>query len=645
MSFWPLQAMKLEPEMVPGTSKWISSTLKDSTKMVLDLSSLLSRETTNATEEIAQFVSLAIHNQIDVSSEPLSDHESENDTSKKNHYPVEDPVSKTDLGKKHRSTSALVADMNSLPPSRYLDEKPNYEETLDLSPIDRGNENSPRSYATAPTGTIQFDKEELQRLQKDGIHHAKEMPEHSTELGKNEENEIPEAHTTHESDRKEYEELDVSLHKIRMSIRRKTENETRKNDKIPISDGSSHLNESIRSQKTPVHKTPVQKTPSQKTPVAQIPLKTPLPRKTPVSELPLHTPNFVPLPKREPLNIESSAPKISRNPSTTLKRDTESNSRLKAADASPMSRNRFPSFIEDNSKRSPVPMTRPSPRYSLHINPDIEPGEPTKNLLPALIPKTSSYKLPGITPKAATPSPIRPGMGFNLKASKSEHEGLPTFMSPTGSSTAKVKLPKSRNKFMTTTLDPRKRLSRHVPRIKSPVKSLRKPNNIEPKTSLDVSKIPVLSKSLGKSNSSVTPKQDPTIGSKQLNNNLLHKSTLSRPTSRKEPEPSTSTNYKRRRLAGNAIALPDAARGIIVRRDVKVKSTDATPNNGVDPKLALETPKLPHIGDDDVQTVLEPWAQLPMLEQLVLKSKKLDPKDIFGDVPPVDLDTIFDKHN
>lgn len=112
----------------------------------------------------------------------------------------------------------------------------------------------------------------------------------------------------------------------------------------------------------------------------------------------------------------------------------------------------------------------------------------------------------------------------------------------------------------------------------------------------------------------------------------------------------------RRRPVGNAVPLPDAARGNFVRdrdRD-RAKETAKTPlrrfgiktENGRDmPSPLLTNDGLPDIPSDDEELrnkkYLKSWAETPEIIRTLNENPVQDPKQIFGDFPVLKMSEVF----
>lgn len=494
------------------------------------------------------------------------------------------------------------------------------------------------------------------------------------------------------------DEHDDSLQKIQMSIRRYTDVKKQEEKKMDIKEKDETKLSVTNNNSSYLLKTP--------NPV--------LSTKTPVK-----TPAFVSLPKREPLNIESSAPRLNRKSFATIsreKRQTSSSSTSKQPESvSPMKRNRFPSFVEDMPTTTPAKIRQVStpsidipasesvaPKLPALTKPDVnESSKVTKIVkkLQELAISKSPLRLnerislkPMNTPKLTTPAIHSIKLG-NLDAKSSMSSGTPSpsaktsprisrlstlsktpknlstaprFMSPTGASIAKSSsiqkltdssIQKSKSKFMTTTLGPNTRLSRYTPRSKqSPVKTtIQKAavGNITSSLPLDTKRIPSLAKkslvlprpeSKTKQKLVITTKhKKSTFGERRATSDSKHK--LSQ-----EPTSAGSTSYKRRQLGGNGVALPEAARPKSTMKLKEARTTQnialatlsATPKKML-PALSIHkdssSPVLPDIAsEDEGGIVLKPWAEPSVLHQLVVQSKQMNPKEIFGEVSKFNID-------
>ncbi|EGV61852.1 hypothetical protein PSN45_000541 [Yamadazyma tenuis] len=694
-NFWPLRVIhRQESDSVPGSSRWIAGILRDCDREALDDLNSVNRQYVSGCEDIADFMSKALsENQVDSLIESF-DHRNSIISEKLLKSPVKliqslEPVKQETLNssplKPYNETTLIRSEIR--PQSSHQSD----QIIIASSSPTRSSVNrvslifSRQSQITAPTTTISIPAKDRASL-----------------LVSDDKNSNPGS--------------DDSLHRIQMSIRRKTDANAEKPPNVALH-SSSML----------------------KTPNPRLPVKTPI-----------KTPAFVPLPKREPLNIESSASKVNRKSIATLSREkrqpvSKPNSNSVSAvnfasksvdNVSPMRRKRFPSFVE-MAPTTTSPVTKKADKRrnlfesemgllnimpnspKLHIRDTAEAKHPLVNNTPSIglskpqvsvspyrvsatpdadvhRSKVDLLKISG-APKLSTPAalrtPFNPEMsttnsstpsptklegsiakptGGAVDVSGSAKAQHPRFMSPTGASIAKsIKTSKAtdprKSKFMTTTLGPNTRLSRHTPKSKqSPVKQSIIPEvpklSENPKMSLDSRRIPLLQKK-----SLVLPRSDMTSKTKQkLVISMKHGKTAphsNRPSSlsarasststalkhRVDTAPVLTTIQKRRQLRGNAVALPDAARPQIIRS----KESDMEKAPAVSPKLPDKlkaihhdpsSPVLPHIGSDDSSgLVLKPWAEMPVLRGLVKDSKEMNPYDIFGSLQPFNADDVFQK--
>lgn len=437
---------------------------------------------------------------------------------------------------------------------------------------------------------------------------------------------------------------------------------------------------------------------------------------------------FVSLPPREPLNINSSLSHISRK--SISRKNTKSSKdfdvkdfQVKEFDSNSPIRRRYPSFIEPNDPTTkPKALPDKSPvrrefnrefiqlnRESLNRRPyKVANGpSPVRRLLAPS--KTPSKQIIGAISTASSTdstklisrSPTRFGAQYTKNSSfastKDDTEPLinekpsvpmisastpARFMSPTHSSIAKntIKKDLSKNKFLTMTLDLSMTLSKlpikqnHV----SPDKSLQTSIDVEgfqrSKSSSDASAIPPLKeKSFLFPRNQLEPKKT-TVPLHQKRTLPQDKSLSSNNAVKYKLEASTTVEYKRRRLGGNAIALPDAARPPHLRQNTPGANINLTPNTHVsksvlsirrnntgNSKVQAKTPMridppefkihidskidLPEIDTDDETSsrrVLKPWAASPELYKLILENKQIDPKTVFGEVPVFHIEDVFE---
>lgn len=117
----------------------------------------------------------------------------------------------------------------------------------------------------------------------------------------------------------------------------------------------------------------------------------------------------------------------------------------------------------------------------------------------------------------------------------------------------------------------------------------------------------------------------------------------------------------RKPLTGNAVPLPAAARGNLSRRKTEQsrRTVDMKPPRRetagdtvahharrTSPGLALEDlPDIP--SDDDVwkkKNYYGSWAETPKLLRTMVEHRNMDPAEIFGDVPTLNMDEVFKSH-
>lgn len=116
----------------------------------------------------------------------------------------------------------------------------------------------------------------------------------------------------------------------------------------------------------------------------------------------------------------------------------------------------------------------------------------------------------------------------------------------------------------------------------------------------------------------------------------------------------------RKPLTGNAVPLPAAARGNFSRRKTEQtrRTVDMKPprretagdsvayNRKTSPGLVVEDlPDIP--SDDDVwkkKNYYSSWAETPKLLRTMVEHRNMDPAEIFGDVPALNMDEVFKSH-
>lgn len=274
---------------------------------------------------------------------------------------------------------------------------------------------------------------------------------------------------------------------------------------------------------------------------------------------------------------------------------------------------------------------------------------------------------------------------FDVISEKQDLNFLLRLTLPTSASAAKrsktpvSKDPIMRNKFLSTTLNPEKPPPFNPKRTKSRSPLRRSETASKRDTLRQIDDIKLESKT-----EVPRPKQKITI-------NLNHKSDLratngansdasshklarspkkiTKPTNgklislrtstKRGPEPMDTNVAPRKRAGGNAVPLPEAARGIFVREKSKAISSRelTTPSrptmraprghevgSSVSPGMAPD--ELPDIPSDDEALkntkYMKSWAETPELLRVMREKRDIDPISIFGEVPALKIDEVFD---
>lgn len=103
----------------------------------------------------------------------------------------------------------------------------------------------------------------------------------------------------------------------------------------------------------------------------------------------------------------------------------------------------------------------------------------------------------------------------------------------------------------------------------------------------------------------------------------------------------------RRKPAGNAVPLPDAARGHFVKDRPREKTgvEQKTPRRKPERSSPATKNELPDIPSDDEllrrTKYLKSWAATPEILRVLNEKPAPDPRTIFGDIPVLDIDEIF----
>lgn len=269
---------------------------------------------------------------------------------------------------------------------------------------------------------------------------------------------------------------------------------------------------------------------------------------------------------------------------------------------------------------------------------------------------------------------------------KREPDILQRLTLPTSSSISKAvktsnsREPRLKNKFLTTTLNP-ENPPHFAPKAQSKKSSPTKRNpadlveknkliRINPTGSL---KFEPSSRPKQKINLAISHKQElrenAAIGGTSPTNKLVNSPKKSgkvtngklelsqRGSMKRHPEPADIHVAPRKRAAGNAVPLPDAARGIFTseqnKEKRKMQKALTTPlrgksvaDTGITDSPGFRPDALPDIPSDDEalrsKKYLKSWAETPELLKVMKENKDLDPVSVFGDVPVLRMDDVFE---
>lgn len=259
---------------------------------------------------------------------------------------------------------------------------------------------------------------------------------------------------------------------------------------------------------------------------------------------------------------------------------------------------------------------------------------------------------------------------------KVEQESLLRLTLPTSSSTAKAartsqKEPMLKNRFLTTTLHPEKPPHFSAKSKRSPLK--RAPTERVLKGSM-LLKYEPSARPKQKINLSINhqEREGSSKESRESNRSTLPTERLVTSPRRADAPPARSVKRTaepqdihvapRKRALGNAVPLPDAARGIFTgdrnkekRKNVKTLATPSRPHTmngrsltegGISHSPAIRPDALPEIPSDDdalrSKKYLKSWAETPELLRMMRENKDLDPVAVFGDVPVLKMDDVFE---
>lgn len=297
-----------------------------------------------------------------------------------------------------------------------------------------------------------------------------------------------------------------------------------------------------------------------------------------------------------------------------------------------MTPSRVPQLSSARSTRSPTKYSPAAERDSLR-------GSPT------------NYSALGTTPKS-------PGKDTVSRVS------APTTSSAAKSAT-KPREKSVKNKFLTTTLNPEKPpLFNPVKTTQltnpSPIKRLLQPDKEQERIELRGRRIK--QSEAEKAEMAQARKKQleaqrasrAAIKSESPKKRAMSRSpTKAPPVKKHTPAPSEPHVATRRRAAGNALPLPEAARGKFIRdwlKQDKEKSELRTPDKrrhkaGTSGSPQVTADALPDIPSDDESLrknkYFKSWAETPELHKIIKANEHLDPADVFGDVGELRMDEVF----
>lgn len=134
---------------------------------------------------------------------------------------------------------------------------------------------------------------------------------------------------------------------------------------------------------------------------------------------------------------------------------------------------------------------------------------------------------------------------------------------------------------------------------------------------------------------------------------------LSRKSLKRAPEPNDIHIAPRKRAVGNAVPLPDAARGIFVSRE-KNKGPNKQPEDKNHSVKSSTRPKAQDVNEGDKYTpdnlpdipseddteksrkYIKSWAETPEILRTMKEKQSMDPVDVFGEVPVLKIDEVFE---
>lgn len=296
-----------------------------------------------------------------------------------------------------------------------------------------------------------------------------------------------------------------------------------------------------------------------------------------------------------------------RSPNDFLRRSRNVFMNLRPAPVSPTRQSRI---------RPPSPVRVPSPKRTV-ASPTRQQKSPAHS--PVRSPARPATRSPTKSARSVTRSPTR---SATRSPSLLERLRAPTTASAAKTSPVKERRPDPvfRNKFLTTSLDPNNPPPLNITSLKPQLLPPHSPR----KHGLEESLRPAKARDVRPDPPHVDLKPAPVV----------------RP-ERKTPLRSRATDS--RRAHGNNVPLPLEARGKFVRSRKPAKL--AEPQTPTTRYTADNLPDIP--SDDDAKggTYLQEWAATPELQRIMEEKKHTDPVAIFGEVPPLDMEAIFDSHS
>lgn len=264
-------------------------------------------------------------------------------------------------------------------------------------------------------------------------------------------------------------------------------------------------------------------------------------------------------------------------------------------------------------------------------------------------------------------------------------EVLQRLTLPTSASAAKLsKTPNARdtilkNKFLSTTLNPDKpplfNPVKGKPRNRSPIKKAGEPSVEQKGAEIKRFLVNDHTRPKRKITIALNHKSDLRAANPVSHNTIPQKRSISPSRSRKAdkssnhsevhkrgPEPLDTNVVPRKRGGGNAVPLPDAARGKFSKEKAKEKTTwdVTTPSRPSKSSRASKSMfnipssaspgmgphELPDIPSDDEALkktkYIKSWAETPELLRVMREKSNLDPLSVFGEVPVLKMDEVFE---